>query len=133
MSTLVTYCSKDKRKDKKPLPAIERYVSDRIEKVWQKAQRENRPMLILSGLLGLVRPETPIMWYEKLLMPDDVGAMVDLVSHHLLGLRVEAVEYVTKDLWLAPEVKPYHDLLAAACKRQHVEMTVTDIEEMDRP
>jgi hypothetical protein len=51
--------------------------------------------------------------------------MVDLVSHQLLGFRVEAMEYVTRNIWLAPAVKPYHDLLAAACKRQGIEMVVT--------
>jgi hypothetical protein len=130
MSTLVTYCCKEKRKDKKPISAIERYLSCRIKKVWEKAQREERPMLILSGLLGLIRPETPIMWYDKLLMPEDIGYMVDLVAHHLLSFQVTAVEYVTEDIWLDPSVKPYHDLLAAACKRQHVKMDVTDIREM---
>jgi hypothetical protein len=35
------------------------------------------------------------------------------------------LEYITKDIWLAPAVKPYHDLLAAACKRQDIEMVVT--------
>ena len=58
--------------------------------------------------------------------PDDVGGTVDPVSHHLLGFRVEAVEYVTKNIWLVPAVKPYHDLLAAACKRQSIEMVVTE-------
>ena len=123
-STLVTYCSKEKRGDTTPLPAVERYLSERIKGVWARSQSENRPMLILSGLLGLIRPDTPIMWYDKLLMPDEVGGMVDLVSHQLLGFRVEAVEYITRDIWLAPAVKPYHDLLAAACKRQGIEMVV---------
>jgi hypothetical protein len=89
-------------------------------------------MLILSGLFGLIRPDTPIMWYNKLLMPHEVGGMVDLISHQLSWLHVEAVEYVTKDIWLEPSVKPYHDLLAAACKRQGVEMTVTNIKELER-
>jgi hypothetical protein len=133
MITLVTYCSKKKRKDRNPLPAIRCYLSDRINTVWKKAKREERSMLILSGLLGLIRPDTPIMWYDKLLMPHEVGGMVDLVSHQLLWLHVEAVEYVTEDLWLEPSVKPYHDLLAAACKRQGVEMTMTNIKELERP
>jgi hypothetical protein len=124
-STLVTYCSKEKREDRAPLPAVERYLSERIKGVWARSQSENRPMLILSGLLGLIRPDTPIMWYDKRLMPDEVGGMVDLVSHQLLGFGAEAVEYVTKDIWLAPAVKPYHDLLAAACKRQGIGMVVT--------
>ena len=61
-STLVTYCSKEKRKDKTPLPAVERYLSERIQRVWAWARSEDRPMLILSGLLGLIRPEIGGQW-----------------------------------------------------------------------
>lgn len=124
-STLITYCCKEKREDNAPLPAVERYLSERIERVWARSQAENRPMLILSGLLGLIRPEAPIMWYDKRLMAEDVGGMVDLVSHQLLGFGVEAVEYITENIWLEPGVKPYHDLLAAACNRQSIELVIT--------
>jgi len=113
--TLVTYCSKDKSKDPNPLPAIKHYKSCRIKSVFAKAKGEKHCMFILSGLLGLIRPDTPIMWYEKRLMPSDVGIMVDLVSHHLLCFKIRKVEYITEDIWLKPEVKPYHDLMAASC------------------
>jgi hypothetical protein len=52
VSTLVTYCCKDKRSDSDPISAIERYRSWRIKYVWRKAQAEDRPMLILSGLMS---------------------------------------------------------------------------------
>ena len=125
MSTLVTYCSREKRPDKSPIPAIDRYVSDRITEVRRRANAENRPMLILSGLLGLIHPDTLIRYYDKLLLPQDVGEMVDLVAHQLLWLKVDSVEYVTKDIWTDARVRPYHDLLAAACMREQVEMVVT--------
>jgi hypothetical protein len=131
VSTLVTYCCKDKRSDSDPIPAIERYCSWRIKYVWRKAQAEDRPMLILSGLLGLVRPETRIRFYDKLLLPQDVGPMVDLVSHQLLWFGVDQVEYFTRDVQCNAEVRPYHDLLAAACQREHVEMVVKSISEAE--
>ena len=116
--TLVTYCCEEKRQDPTPLPAVARYLDPRIKTVWERAQSERRPMLILSGLLGLLRPETPIMWYDRQLTPQEVGPLVDLVAHQLLAHGVAAVEYVTQNVWLSPAVKPYHDLLAAACQRQ---------------
>jgi pheromone shutdown protein TraB len=126
MSALVTYCSRKKRRDKAPIHAIDRYVSVRIEKVWRRANAENRTMLILSGLLGLIRPDTLIRFYDKPLLPQDVGQMVDLVAHQLLWLKVGSVEYVTEDIWTEVQVRPYHDLLAAACKRERVKMVITD-------
>jgi len=126
--TLVTYCCEEKRQDPTPLPAVARYLDPRIKTVWERAQSERRPMLILSGLLGLLRPETPIMWYDRQLTPQEVGPLVDLVAHQLLAHGVAAVEYVTQNVWLSPAVKPYHDLLAAACQRQGIAMTVTELE-----
>lgn len=122
---LVTYCSKCKSQDKDPIPAVRRYTSDRIQGVWQKAKSEDRPMFILSGLLGLIDAMTPIRLYEKLLRPEDVGSMVDLVAHQLLWYKFNSVEYVTKDIASALEARPYHDLMAAACKREQVKMAVT--------
>jgi hypothetical protein len=82
-------------------------------------------MLILSGLLGLIGPDTLLRYYDKLLLPQDVGEMVDVVAHQLLWFKVDSVEYVTKDIWTDVGLKPYHDLLAAACKREQVKMVVT--------
>jgi len=82
-------------------------------------------MFILSGLLGLIDAMTPIRLYEKLLRPEDVGSMVDLVAHQLLWYKFNSVEYVTKDIASALEARPYHDLMAAACKREQVKMAVT--------
>jgi len=84
-------------------------------------------MFILSGLLGLIQPKKRIMWYDKLLMPNDLGGLVDLVAHQLLQFDVKAIEYITEDIWLDPSLKPYHDLLAAACKRSKVKMDVTTL------
>ena len=131
LNALVTYCCKDKRDDSEPLPAIERYLSWRIDYVRRKAQAESRPLLILSGLLGLIRAETPIRIYHKQLMPEDVGPMVDLVSHQLLWLGVERIEYFVRDFQTNPEVRPYHDLLAAACQRENVQLKVTIVSEGD--
>ena len=125
--TLVTYCCKDKRRDKNPLAAIKRYKSKRIKKVFDQAEQKGCGMFILSGLLGLIQPKKRIMWYDKLLMPNDVGGLVDLVAHQLLQFDVKAIEYITEDIWLYPSLKPYHDLLAAACKRSKVKMDVTPL------
>jgi hypothetical protein len=64
-------------------------------------------MLILSGLLGLVRPETRIRFYDKLLLPQDISPMVDLVSHQWLWFGVDQVEYFTRDVQCNAEVRPY--------------------------
>ena len=128
MSAIVTYCSKNKKEDSVPLPAIERYITKRIERIHGKAIKEKRPMFILSGLLGLIQPQTPIMWYDKQLVPADIGQMVNLISHQLLQFKISAIEYFTEDVWLKPEIKPYQDLLAAACMRLDIPMKVLKAE-----
>ena len=128
MKPLVTYCSKKKRRDGLPIPAIDRYISSRIMQVSKQAKQDGRDMLILSGLLGLILPTTPIRFYDKLLRPKDVGRMVDLVAHQLSWFNVESVEYITEDIYSDPLIRPYHDLLAAACKRERVEMVVRPLE-----
>ncbi len=84
-------------------------------------------MLILSGLLGLIRPETPIRFYDKLLLPEDITPMTGLVAHQLLWFGVDRVEYFTKDIRISVELRPYHDLLAAACQSSQVEMIVVNL------
>lgn len=126
MSTLITLCSKKKKEDRDSLPALLRYDSDRIRFVHGRAIKEKHSMFIFSGLLGLIQPETQLMWYDKLLVYSDAGPLVDLVSHQLLQYHIDEVEYVTENIWINPNSKPYQDVMAAACMRMGVTMIVTE-------
>ena len=56
VKAICTYCSKEKDKDPRILPAIERYRSKRIKLVSQKADTNKIQFVILSGRLALSDP-----------------------------------------------------------------------------
>jgi hypothetical protein len=65
---LILACSSRKRPDAALLPAVERYTGVNFS-VMRKAQREgnlppNLDILILSARYGLLRPDTPIPYYD---------------------------------------------------------------------
>jgi len=119
-----TYCAGPKREDEGLLPAVERYRSRRIRLLALRAAWERRPFLILSGEYGLLGPDEPIPWYDHLLLEAEVEAMVPPVVRQLQGLRLEALDYHTAPLMSEPRVKPYFDLISAACARAGVALDI---------
>lgn len=119
-----TYCAGPKREDDGLLPAVERYRSRRIRLLALRAAWERRPFLILSGEFGLLGPDEPIPWYDHLLLAMEVEAMTPLVVRQLQGLRLEALDYHTAPLMSDPRVKPYFDLISAACARAGVALDI---------
>lgn len=119
-----TYCAGPKREDQGLLPAVERYRSRRIRMLALRAAWDRRPFLILSGEYGLLGPDEPIPWYDHLLLAAEVEAMVPPVVRQLQGLRLEALEYHTAPLMSDPRVKPYFDLISAACARAGVALDI---------
>lgn len=65
------------------MPAINRYISPRIEKTMKLAETQNADFLILSGKFGLLRPLDPIPWYDHMLTPDEVSAMAQKIAPQL--------------------------------------------------
>jgi hypothetical protein len=110
-----TYCSADKRRDPKPLPAVARYRSDRIA-----ALHAAGPMLILSGEYGLLAPEDPIPWYDHLLLPEEVDGLVPQVTSQLRSRSITALDFHTADPLHTPEVRPYVAVITQACASARV-------------
>jgi dipeptidyl aminopeptidase/acylaminoacyl peptidase len=79
----ITTCSAQKRDDSADLPAIERYVSDRIREVFHWSRRDDADFRILSGEFGLLNTEDPIPWYDHLLKPEEVSALAGRVAVQL--------------------------------------------------
>ena len=94
------------------LPAVERYLSDRISGLHAAG-----PMLILSGEYGLLAPEDPIPWYNHLLQPEEVEGAVPRVADQLRERAVRAIEFHTADPAHTPEIGPYVALIRGACAR----------------
>ena len=121
VEALCTICCKEKRTDKDFLPAIERYLSDRIAFVHQESLRLGKPLLILSGKFGLLAPEDPIPWYDRKLTLAAVPEMIVLVSEQLKQRAVTRLTFYghprTDPDWL-----PYHQVLEQACHARNVQM-----------
>jgi hypothetical protein len=117
-----TICCKDKRTDPDPLPAIDRYLSERIAFVSGESFRLGKPMLILSGKYGLLRPEDPIPWYDQKLVMEGVPEIVPIITAQLREKEVTWVHFYCHpktDLnWY-----PYHVALEQACFEQNVEIS----------
>ena len=125
-SVLVTYCSREKRRDEALLPAWERYLSERVRALFKRAERAGTRCLILSGEYGLIDAEHPIPWYDRLLRPQDVEERVDLVARQLREHEVESVEYHTVHPDIVEEVRPYRDLLERACLQAGILLEFVD-------
>lgn len=115
-----TYCSARKRRDPGEIPASDRYDNPRIHQVHERAQKEAAGFLILSGEYGLLAPADPIPYYDHLLQRNEVGPLVDGIASQLQDRGVKELVYFTAPLEKYKQVRPYHDLLAAACSRKDV-------------
>lgn len=114
MEFVCTTCCARKRRDPELLPAIERYRSRRIRHVAALARRQGRPLLILSGVYGLLAPDDPIPWYDVALRPEAVAALAPRVADQLARRGVSRLHFYARPA-ATPGWAPYHDVLARAC------------------
>lgn len=128
MRILCSYCSAAKRRDEAPLPAIERYRSERLRALWDTGRAAGTPLRILSGEFGLLTAEEPIPWYDHLLEGGEVAAMATRVATALRAAGVTAVEYHTASPETAPDIAPYLAVMRAACEEAAVELVVVELE-----
>lgn len=124
MDLVCTYCSAPKRRDPGPLPAVERYLSPRITGLHETAQREGRMFRILSGHYGLVAPDAPLDWYDHLLQPDEVSAMVPAVAAALTRIAVSRVIYHSANPAQVPAIRPYLEVMQQACNQAGVTLEI---------
>ena len=121
MEFFCTTCCKEKRTDPGNLPAIERYLSERIRRVHRESMDKGRRMLIFSGKFGLLRPEEPIPWYDQKLESDGVGEIVPSLVNQLREYGASKLIFFCRpkntEGW-----QPYHEALETACKQAGVEL-----------
>jgi hypothetical protein len=128
MKILCSYCSGPKRPDERPLPAIDRYRSERLRELCRRGRARGTPLYILSGHFGLLAAADPIPWYDHLLSADEAEALSRGVALRLRELGVTDVEYHTADVGLTPPVRPYLAAIAAACAAAGVCLTVINLD-----
>jgi len=131
----VTYCSRDKSPAPGLLPAAARYLSSRIRKVQALAAREGCEFRILSGKYGLLRPSEPIPYYDHLLCPGEVAALVQRVAEQLASQPSRDLRYYTRQSDTEAAVRPYLSVMEQACLAVGARLSVVVIEgtaEMDQ-
>lgn len=92
-----TYCSKDKKKIEGKIKSLDLYISDRIKFVKKTADDDNAGFLIMSGKYGLLKPETEIEYYDKLLKPEDLEIYIVKLKKQLLELNAETIIFYHKN------------------------------------
>jgi hypothetical protein len=117
MYIFCTYCSRDKSDEPDRIPAIQRYQSDRIRRVYAAASQVGLKFFILSGEFGLLSAQQSIPWYDHLLLPEEVDALAARMTQQIRDHGISGIVYFTSSLAKDPNVQPYHDAITAACNQ----------------
>lgn len=127
MTLHITYCSKDKDRTRKDIPAVERYDSERIKDVKALADERDEDFVILSGKYGLIGPQEEIPFYDELMRERNIPQLITGVKNYLESRNIEQVTYHTKAV--KNERKPYYKLIKNACDALDVELEKKIIED----
>ena len=106
------------------LPAVQRYLSKRIDGLYALAQQRGEAFYILSGEYGLLRPDELIPWYDHLLLAGEVAGLVPEVASGLEKEGVSELVYYTADASAVAAVAPYLEVVQQACSRAGVEISI---------
>ena len=94
----VTNGSASKAISVEPLPAAERYLSNRIDYVKQLAKDAGEDFAILSGEYGLVSGAANISYYDHLLAKDEVGSLAKVVADQIKEQGISNIAF-----WALPQ------------------------------
>lgn len=126
MKLHATYCSKDKKKEDGKIPAVQRYSSDRIQKIFQTAKKKDEKFAILSGKYGLLKAGEKIPYYDKLLRKQDIEKLVPKVRKFLREEKISEVIYHTKKV--EGQRVPYFQLIKKSCGKEDVNFQIREIQ-----
>lgn len=121
---LCTHCSAEKDKAEGMLPASKRYISVRISKVEELARQSGLHFCILSGEFGLLDADQPIPWYDHLLIPGEVPALVEKIIIQLQEKKICQIDYYVRPVNIDPNNASYTNALKAACAKAEVALQI---------
>jgi hypothetical protein len=119
-----TYCSKQKSTDEGEIPAIQRYLSQRIAQVNLRATIDGCPFFILSGKYGIIPSDYPLPYYDHRLSVDEVEAMASRVGGQLQAFGVKEIHYFSNDPNLDSTLQPYASVIEKSCRMAGIKLTV---------
>ena len=128
MTVFCTYCSAEKETSDALLPAIRRYRSDRIARIYAAALAANCGFFILSGEFGLLEPNAPIPYYDHLLSADEAEAHALRVAAQLTEQGIAQLLFFTLPAAKDEKLAPYHAALRRACNLADVRLSFIEID-----
>ena len=120
MLAYCTYCSAEKKETETPIPAVECYISARIETVFSLAQERGIKFLILSGSYGLLEATDKINFYDHLLLEHEVEGKALFVSTQLKEKKISKITFYTNATIRDQNLKPYIRCIKMACTQAAV-------------
>ena len=122
MELFATYCSAEKDGAAGDLPAIERYISDRIQGVAAAAKGAEAKFGILSGQFGLIAADHPLPYYDHLLQPEEVTERAASAAQTLAEWGITRIRWFSVAFEMDPNVGRYRDVMTQAAKACRIEI-----------
>lgn len=128
MTIFSTYCSAEKETTDSPLPAIERYRSERIKRIYSAALTCGVGFFILSGEFGLLKPGELISYYDHLLIRGEVEAHSLTVAEQIKQHGITQLIFFTLPVAVDEKLEPYHASLRVACQIASTHLSFVEID-----
>lgn len=128
MTVFLTYCSAEKETYEHPLPAINRYRSDRIRRIYSAAESAGTGFFILSGEYGLLKPNEPIPYYDHLLVGDEVETHSFKVADQIKQHGITQIIFFTLPVAADEKLAAYHACLRLACQTAAINLSFVEID-----
>ena len=122
-----TYCSARKRRGRAKLPAVRRYLSPRIRRIYRMSREAGASFAILSGRFGFLDPYQEIPCYDHLLQPDEVDSILPQMAGYLKKKGIRRVHFFHDPLEDNPELTPYREAVRKACRRARIPLTMVEL------
>ena len=128
-SAFSTYCSDTKAQGVSPLPAIERYRSLRIAKIYGAALGIGLSFYIISGKYGLVSAYQRIHYYDHLLLLEEVDSLVQLMTQQMKDYKLKSLVYFTAPLSSDENLIPYKYALERSCIKTEIPYLIIELDD----
>lgn len=119
-----TYCSKQKSEEDGEIPAIQRYLSQRIAQVNLKAMMDGCPFFILSGRYGFIPADYPLPFYDHLLQPEEVNRMAARAAQQMKDIGLESLNYYSNKPDQDATLLPYMAVIEKTCQLVGVTLNI---------
>lgn len=129
----VTYCTGKKRTyPERYAPAINRYDSLRIERIYEMSLEKGADFAILSGKYGLIRAHTMIPWYDKKLEAKDIDKVAELVKNFLKREKIKEVAYYEEET-SNEDLTLYKKCIKKPCDELNIKFKEYEIPKLPQP